>query len=110
MISKGRILGVQFLELFKDDLFFDLAKHSNIMASKLSEAIKANGFKMSSESTTNQIFPILPNKLIAELEKKFEFYRWAKIDDKFTVLRLVTSWATIESKVDEFITTLNNFK
>ncbi|MEE9361601.1 MAG: aminotransferase class I/II-fold pyridoxal phosphate-dependent enzyme [Cellulophaga sp.] len=103
MLSKGRILGIQFLELFKDDLFFDLAKHSNVMASKLSEEIKANGFKMSSNSTTNQIFPILPNKLITELEKKFEFYRWSKINDKFTVLRLVTSWATEESKVYEFI-------
>ena len=110
MLSKGRILGVQFLELFKDDLFCDLAKHSNIMASKLSEAIKANGYKMSSTSTTNQIFPILPNQLIAELEKNFEFYRWAKINDDFSVLRLVTSWATIESKVDEFISTLNNYK
>jgi len=103
MLSKGRILGIQFLELFKDDLFFDLAKHSNRMASKLTETIKATGFKMSSESTTNQIFPILPNQLITELEKKFEFYRWNKINDEFTVLRLVTSWATEESKVDEFI-------
>ena len=106
MLSKGRILGVQFLELFKDDLFFDLAKHSNVMASKLTKAIKANGFKMSSNSTSNQIFPILPNQLITELEKKFEFYRWSKIDNEFTILRLVTSWATDENKVDEFISEL----
>ena len=103
MLSKGRILGIQFLELFKDDLFFELAKHSNKMASKLSEALKANGFKMSSASTTNQIFPILPNQLITEIEKKFEFYRWNIIDDEFTTLRLVTSWATDENKVDDFI-------
>jgi len=63
---------------------------------------------MSSESTSNQIFPILPNKLITELEKKFEFYRWNKLNDDFTVLRLVTSWATDENKVDEFIDELSN--
>ena len=108
MLSKGRILGVQFLELFKDDLFFDLAKHSNRMASKISEAIKANGFKMSSNSTTNQLFPILPNQLIAELEKHFEFYRWSSVNDEFTILRLVTSWATEESKVYEFIDEMKN--
>jgi len=107
MLSKGRILGVQFLELFKDDLFFDLAKHSNRMASKLSEGLKKNGFNMSSKSTTNQIFPILPNKLIAELEKNFEFYRWNHINDDYTVLRIVTSWATKESKVDKFISESN---
>jgi len=103
MLSKGRILGVQFLELFKGNLFFDLAKHSNVMASKISDAIIANGFKMSSASTTNQIFPILPIQLIHKLEKKFEFYRWNKIDEEFTTLRLVTSWATEASKVNEFI-------
>jgi len=103
MLSKGRILGIQFLELFTEDLFFDLARHSNRMASKLTEAIKATGFKMSSESTSNQIFPILPNQLITELEKAFEFYRWNKLNDEFTVLRLVTSWATEESQVDAFI-------
>jgi len=108
MLSKGRILGVQFLELFKENLFFDLARHSNVMAAKISDVIIANGFKMSSSSTTNQIFPILPHRLIAELEKKFEFYRWSKINDEFTILRLVTSWATKESKVDEFINAIKN--
>ncbi len=110
MLSKGRILGVQFQELFKDDLLFDLAKHSNLMASKLSEAIQVNGFKMFSKSTTNQLFPILPISLIQKLEDKFDFYKWSKIDDEFSALRLVTSWATEESKVDEFITELNNYR
>lgn len=109
MLSKGRILGVQFLELFKNDLLFGLAKHSNKMAAKLSEAIEINGFKLSSESSTNQLFPILPNDLIKKLESKFDFYKWSKVDEDFTVLRLVTSWATQEDKVDEFIKELNNY-
>ena len=110
MLSKGRILGIQFLELFKDNLFFKLAQHSNKMASKLSEAIIENGFKMLSKSTTNQIFPILPNSIIDKLEKKFEFYKWNKLDDKFTTLRLVTSWATEEVEVDRFISELGKGK
>ena len=40
MLAKGRILGIQFLELFKDNLFFDLADHANKMAYKLSENIE----------------------------------------------------------------------
>lgn len=110
MLSKGRVLGVQFLELFKNDLLFHLAKHSNVMATKLSKAIEANGFRLSSESSTNQLFPILPNSLIEKLESKFDFYKWGKIDGNFMVLRLVTSWATQENKVDEFIAELNNHK
>lgn len=110
MLSKGRILGIQFLELFENNLFFDLAKHSNLMATKLSEAFINNGYKMKADSVTNQIFPILPNKLIEKLEAKFEFYKWEKLDNEYTVLRLVTSWATKKEKVDEFISEINNYK
>ncbi|GAI00414.1 unnamed protein product, partial [marine sediment metagenome] len=37
LLSKGRVIGIQFLELFKDDLFFELGKHANLMASKLAK-------------------------------------------------------------------------
>lgn len=109
MLSKGRIIGIQFLELFSNGLFFNLATHSNKMALKLSDAITKKGFKMKSLSNTNQIFPILPNRIITELDKKFEFYRWERLDEENTVLRLVTSWATQEEKVDEFIHELSIF-
>jgi threonine aldolase len=29
MLAKGRLLGIQFQELLKDDLYWDLAKHAN---------------------------------------------------------------------------------
>lgn len=103
MLSKGRLLGIQFLELFRDDLFFDLAKHANTMAMKISKAIKANNFSMLTESTSNQIFPILPDVLIKELKNKYNFYVWKKIDRKNSVVRLVTSWGTKENMVNEFI-------
>jgi threonine aldolase len=55
------------------------------------------------ESKTNQIFPIFPNKVISELNKEFDFYVWKKIDDNKSAIRLVTSWATDEKEVDNFI-------
>lgn len=107
MLAKGRLIGVQFIELFRDNLFFDLAKHANVMAEKISQAVKSNGFNMLTDSTSNQLFPILPNELVVELEKKFEFYRWAEFDNEHATLRLVTSWATQEEKVNTFINTMN---
>jgi len=103
LLAKGRILGVQFLELFKDDLFFDLAKHANRMASKLANEIKKHNYKFLTEPVSNQIFPILPNKLIEKLNQKYGFYVWCKIDDKNSAIRLVTSWATKEEFVNQFI-------
>ena len=103
MLSKGRLLGIQFQELFSDDLIYKLATYANNMAQKLADGILAKGFQLSSEIESNQIFPILPNPVIEKLEEKFVFYRWLKVDEGNTVVRLVTSWATDEAKVDEFI-------
>ncbi|MFT4642713.1 MAG: threonine aldolase [Candidatus Azotimanducaceae bacterium] len=109
MLSKGRLLGIQFQELFKDNLYFELAQHANNMAMKISKAILANNHEFLTDSKTNQLFPILPNDLIDSLEENFIFYRWKKIDGKHTVLRLVTSWATQEEQVDRFITQLSSY-
>lgn len=106
LLSKGRVIGIQFLELFKDDLFFELGKHANLMASKLAEGIKKSGYKFLTKPVSNQIFPILPNKLIEKLNKRYGFYGWSKIDDKKSAIRLVTSWATKEEFVDKFISEL----
>lgn len=45
-------------------------------------------------SPSNQIFPIISNELIEELQKKYSFYIWEKIDENNSAIRLVTSWAT----------------
>ena len=39
LLAKGRLLGIQFVELFSDGLFFELSQHANAMAQKLSTAI-----------------------------------------------------------------------
>ena len=108
LLAKGRVLGIQFLELFKDDLFFDLAKHANAMAGLLRNEIKRAGYKFLTHSTSNQIFPILPNALIAKLQEKFSFYVWAKIDADNSAIRIVTSWATKEDAVSAFIEEINS--
>lgn len=103
LLAKGRLLGIQFLELFRDNLYFDLAKHANKMAGILKDEISKAGYSFLTHSPSNQIFPILPNKLIKELEKKYSFYIWEKVDDNNSAIRLVTSWATQEIKVRDFI-------
>lgn len=106
LLAKGRVLGVQLRELFRGDLYIELAKHANAMASTLSEGIKNLGFKFLTESSTNQIFPILPNAVITELERMYGFYIWNKTDEHHSAIRLVTSWATKEDAVDDFLNDL----
>lgn len=110
LLAKGRVLGLQFLELFKNDLYFELARHANYMAIKLAEGIRNHGYDFWSDIYSNQIFPIFPDMLIEKLDKKYGFYVWFKIDKNNSAVRLVTSWATKESAVDDFLEDLKNFK
>jgi len=103
LLAKGRVLGIQFLELFKDDLFFKIGKHSNEMAFKISNSLKNLGYEFLGEPSSNQIFPILPNSLIDDLLEKYSFYKWSKINENNSAVRLVTSWATEEVVVNRFI-------
>ena len=103
LLAKGRVIGAQFYELFKDDLYFELSRYANKMAIKLAKGILDAGHNFFTEPTTNQIFPILPIALIEKLSEKFGFYVWRKIDRDKAIIRLVTSWATKEEAVDGFI-------
>lgn len=107
LLAKGRLLGIQFEELFKDDLYFELAKHANKMALMLKGAIVNEGYKFLTESFTNQQFPIFPNNLIEKLSEKYSFNIERVIDSNYTAIRLVTSWATKEEIVLEFIEDLH---
>ena len=103
LLAKGRVLGIQFEELFRDNLYFDLATHANGMAQYMADELERAGCRFLIESPSNQIFPILDNRVIQELESRFEFYVWAKIDENHSAIRLVTSWATPASAVKEFV-------
>jgi len=108
LLAKGRLLGIQFLELFRDNLYFDLAEHANAMAGLLGDEISRAGYPFLTHSPSNQIFPILPNWLINQLQEKYSFYVWEKVDTHNSAIRLVTSWATKENAVLEFIADMNN--
>jgi len=108
LLAKGRLLGIQFRELFRDNLYFDLAKHANAMASLLRHEINRVGYPFLTHSPSNQIFPILPNWLITQLQEKYSFYVWAAVDTHNSAIRLVTSWATTKDAVLKFIEDLNN--
>ncbi|TYR37513.1 low specificity L-threonine aldolase [Sphingobacterium phlebotomi] len=106
LLAKGRLLGIQFLELFRNDLYFTLAKHANEMAMKIANAMEAQDYPFLTPPHTNQIFPILPKTVMNELMRQYDFYEWKTIDEQRSAVRIITSWATDENKVDAFIDSL----
>lgn len=99
MLAKGRLLGVQFLELFKDGLYFEIAKHAIDMAMLLKNELTKKGYHFYMDSVTNQQFIIIDDKKLEEIRKKYGVTYQMRCDDTHSVIRLCTSWATREEDV-----------
>ncbi len=108
MLAKGRLLGIQFEELLKDDLYLELGRHSNRLAQKLQSALVKMGIPMLIPSPTNQIFPVVPNEWLPRLRELVRFEVWASGPEK-TAIRFVCSWATQEADVDSFLEIMKAF-
>lgn len=106
LLAKGRLLGIQFRELFRDNLFFELAEHANGLAEKIQAVLAAKNCPLLIQSPSNQVFPILPHTVIQELEKTYSFEIWQGVDANHSVVRFVTSWATQETAVDSLVADL----
>ncbi|MBQ5749202.1 MAG: threonine aldolase, partial [Oscillospiraceae bacterium] len=90
MFAKGRLLGVQFEEFFRDDLWLNAAWHAVANAQRLAKGMQDKGIRFYAQSTTNQIFPIFDNALMHRLEKDFIFEFTAHVDENHTAVRFVT--------------------
>ncbi|OXC77526.1 Low-specificity L-threonine aldolase [Caballeronia sordidicola] len=107
MLAKGRLLGIQFQELFGSaNLFFANAQHANALAARLASGIVSSGYALQSETVTNQVFAILPDSVVTALKQNFAFYVWGPAHVNHSAIRLVTSWATEERQVDASLSRL----
>ena len=101
LLAKGRLLGVQFDTLFSNDLYKRIGKYTVNLSEKLKNILHKKNYRFYLESPTNQQFIIIENIKMEELAKKVSFSFWEKYDEKHTVIRLATSWATTEKDLNE---------
>lgn len=106
LLAKGRLLGIQFDTLFTDNLYITISKNAIKTANILKEALKEKGYIFYIDSPTNQIFLILEDEKLKQLEQKVAVSFWEKADDTHTTIRLATSWATKEEEIQELISIL----
>jgi threonine aldolase len=105
--SKLRFVSAQLLAYFEHGLWLDNARHANAMASALAKGLKTvGGASLLQAVNANEVFVALPEATVAALERQgFEFYRWPlSAPPSGVAIRLVTSYATPQSQVDEFLT------
>lgn len=99
MLAKGRLLGIQFDTLMTDNLYFDISAHAIALAEKLENTFKELGVPFLVPVQSNQLFPILPDGVLARLAEAYVFCEQCRVDESHRAVRFCTSWATKEENV-----------
>lgn len=99
LLAKGKLLGVQFLTLFNDNLYLRIGRHADRLANALKEGLLAKGFRTYIDSPTNQQFFFLPNEVIDRLSGNVGFELWGPKGEGESIVRFVTDWSTTEEDV-----------
>ena len=103
ILAKGRLMGLQFSAIFKDGLYLQLARTSADAARRLTAGLRELNIPLLVDSSSNQIFPILPNAVVEALRDDVAFEVWSLVDDNRTCIRFVTAWHTTTEEVDALL-------
>jgi threonine aldolase len=111
LLSKHRFLAAQFEGYLKDGYWLMLARHANAMADRLADGLRGCGIPIVWAVEANIVFALLPRALDAKLKAAGAAYyvrpNTLAADDVAIgpdqmLVRLVTSFATVEAEVDQF--------
>lgn len=112
LFSKTRFISAQLEAYLEGDLWLEMASHANRMADRLRAGLQSkNTTRLAWDTQANEVFAII-DKTSAEHAKAngARFYDWLVprerpqlIGESETLVRLVTSFATTETEVDQFI-------
>lgn len=101
LYSKSRFIAAQFNAYLKDELYLQLAHHSNLMAKYLEASLKSiTEIKITQPVESNAVFAILPAWMIDELHKKYYFYVW---NESINEVRWMCSFNTNKEDIDLFV-------
>lgn len=112
LFSKSRFISAQLEAYLDAGLWLDLASHSNAMADRLRAGLSAkNTARLAWETTANEVFVVIEKSSADRArEKGARFHPWQPPQgwlplpkENETLIRLVTSFATTEDEVDQFI-------
>ena len=100
MLAKGRLLGIQFMTLFEENRYFEIAAHAARLAEKMKKELTEMEVPFYIDSPSNQQFPILPDSVLEQLKEKYSYTFQERMDETHCAVRFCTSWATKEEHVE----------
>lgn len=109
MLAKGWLLGIQAEALLEDGLYLEISRHANSLADMLRDTLQQLGYQLSVPGSSNQVFPILPVKLLSRLSGEFTYSPMQYVDGEHQVVRFCTSWANTREEVEALCQALRDF-
>lgn len=108
LLAKGRLLGLQFEELFRDGLYFQIGREAVAAADRIRAAFRARGVPLAVDSPTNLLFPLLPPAQAEYFHREFGFsiWDWAPDSEGRLFTRCCTTWSTTPAAVDSLLTAI----
>ena len=104
LASKMRYVSAQFVALLTDDLWRRNAEHANAMARRLAAGVDGiPGVTVTDAVGANAVFAILAPEVTRTLQEDYPFYVW---NESTGQVRWMTSWATTEADVDNFVASI----
>jgi threonine aldolase len=112
LLSKHRFIAAQMDAFLTDDLWLNLARHANSMADRLGDALAGAGFAPVWPVEANEVFAIMPKAICERLKREGAAFYERTMDglpdnapsgDGYTLVRLVASFATSASDVEQFV-------
>lgn len=103
IMAKGRLLGVQYGAIMKDDLYTRICAKGTLQALRIRDVLLAQGFEFITDSPTNQQFVAMTPQQYAKLSENFALSHTGYLPDGRYIVRICTSWATLDSEVDRLI-------
>ena len=91
MLAKGFLIGLEYIALFENNLYFDIAKYQNELSELLVEKLKEENVEFLMETQSNQNFITLSNNSVEKLKENVYFEIWEPGLNK-TSIRLVTHY------------------
>lgn len=106
LLAKGRVLGLQFDTLFTNHLYTEIGKNAIQFADRIRVQLEAKDYTLPFRTPTNQIFLTLDKLQKKRLTSHVEMAFWEQLDDRHTIMRIATSWATREEDVEALLALL----
>jgi threonine aldolase len=105
LMSKMRFVSAQLEAYLADDLWLRHAAHANACAVRLADGLRRiAGIEIAYPVEANAVFARVPDAMAKRLRKAgAQFYDWAPPVDGITLIRLVTSFATPDMDVANFV-------